>query len=68
MRDVVVVFEVDDDKAIEKGLGTIDYLERELASLVDKGLSLQNARILDYDDEHDTKALVLVNRIFEEEN
>lgn len=68
MRDVILVLEVDDDRAIAEDLGTIDYLARELAPLADKGLTLQNARILDYDDEYDAKAIVLAHRIFEEEN
>lgn len=67
MRDVIVVFEIDDDRAIADGLGALDYLEREFASLAIKGVTLQNARILDYDDEYDAKAIALTNKIFEEE-
>ena len=67
MRKVVAIIEVDDDKAIAQNLGTIEYIEREFGWLEQSGVSLQNARILDDDDEYDTNALVLANKIFEEE-
>lgn len=68
MRNVIVMLEVDDDKAIDEGLGTIEYLEREFGWLQQSGVFLQNARILDDDDKCDTKAIELANKIFEEEN
>lgn len=67
MRDVIVMLEVDDDKAINEGLGTIEYLEREFGWLEQSGISLQNARILDDDDKYDTKAIELADQIFNEE-
>ena len=67
MRRVVAILEVDDDKAIEEGLGTIDYLEREMVWITESGIFLWNAKILDEDDEYDAKAIELTNRIFEEE-
>lgn len=67
MRDVIVMLEVDDDKAIDEGLGTIEYLEREFVWLEQSGISLQNARILDNDDEYDAKAIWLAEEIFNEE-
>lgn len=67
MRTVVAILEIDDDKAIAEDLGTIEYLEREFGWLEQSGVFLQNARILDDDDECDTNAIELVNKIFEEE-
>lgn len=68
MRSVIVMLEVDDDKAINEGLGTIEYLEREFGWLEQSGISLQNARILDDDDEYDAKAIELTDKIFNEED
>jgi hypothetical protein len=67
MRTVIAMLEIDDDKAIAEDLGTIEYLEREFGWLEQSGISLQNARILDDDDEYDAKAIELANQIFEEE-
>ena len=67
MRTVIAILEIDDDKAITEDIGTIDYLEREFSWLADSGVFLQNAKILDEDDEYDAKAIELANRIFEEE-
>ena len=67
MRKVIAIIEVDDDRAIAEDLGTIEYLEREFGWLEQSGISLQNARILDDDDEYDAKAIELANKIFEEE-
>lgn len=67
MRTVIAILEIDDDKAIAEGLGTIEYLEREMVWIAESGVFLQNAKILDDDDEHDAKAIELANRIFEEE-
>ena len=67
MRRVVTILEVDDDKAIDEDLGTIDYLEREMGWVAESGIFLQNAKILDDDDKYDAKAIELANKIFEEE-
>jgi hypothetical protein len=67
MRKVIALLEVDYNKAIEEDLGTIDYLEREFGWLEQSGIRLDVARILDYDDEYDAKAIELANKIFEEE-
>lgn len=68
MRTVIAMIAIDDDKAIKEDLGTIEYLEREFGWLEQSGVFLQNARILDDDDEYDTKAIELANKIFEEDN
>lgn len=67
MRTVIALLEVDDDRAIAEDLGTIEYLEREFGWLQESGIYLDNAKILDDDDEYDTKAIELSNQIFEEE-
>lgn len=67
MRKVIAIIEVDDDKAINRGCGTLDFLEQELGLLMHRGVYLQNARILDDDDEYDTKVIEMANQIFEEE-
>lgn len=67
MRNVIVMLEVDDDKAIAEDLGTIEYLERECGWLEQSGIFLQNARILDEDDKEDVNAIELANKIFNEE-
>ena len=67
MRKVLVLIEVDDDRAIQEDMGTIEYVEREFGWLEQSGVYLQNARILDDDDEYDTKAIEMANQIFEEE-
>lgn len=66
MRTVIAMLEVDDDMAIAEGLGTIEYLEREFGWVSDSGIYLENAKILDNDDEYDTKAIKLANKIFKE--
>lgn len=68
MRTVIAMLEIDDDKAIAEDLGTIEYLEREFGWLEQSGISLQNARILDDDDERDAKAIELADKIFNEED
>jgi hypothetical protein len=68
MRKVIVMLEVDDDKAIQEDLGTIEYVEREFGWLGESGIFLKDARILDDDDEYDIKAIKLSEQIFEEEN
>ena len=64
MRKVIAMIEVDDDKAIEEDVGTIEYFEREFGWLADSGIYLQSARILDDDDKDDAKAIELADAIF----
>lgn len=65
MRTIVAMIEIDDSKAIEEDLGTIDYLEREFGWLADSGIYLNNAKILDEDNVQDRKDIELANIIFE---
>lgn len=65
MRTVIAILEVDDDRAIAEDLGTIEFLEKVCSYC--SAINLQNARILDDDDEYDAKAIELANKIFEEE-
>lgn len=67
MRIAVAIIEIDDEQAIAEDCGTIEYLEREFGWLDQSGIYLQNARILDDDDECDANAIKLANQIFEEE-
>ena len=67
MRQVIAVIEVDDIRAIEENLGTLDYLEREFGWLSESGIFLGTAKIIDQDDEADVKAIELANKIFWEE-
>lgn len=66
-RIVIAIIEVDDDKAIKEDLGTIDYLEKEFGWLENSNIFLQNARIIDEDDEYDAKAIRAVSQIFDDE-
>lgn len=63
-RKVVAVIDVEDDNAIKKDLGTIDYLKREFGWLEESGIFLSEARILDDDDEEDIEAISMVEEIF----
>ena len=67
MRTVIALLEIDDDRAFDEGVGTLDYLEREFDLFKPSGVLIENARILDDDDEYDAKAIELANQIFEEE-
>ena len=67
MRTIIVEIEVDDDMAIAEDLGTIEYIEREFGWLANSGIFLKNAKILDSDDECDSKAIEMANTIFEED-
>ncbi len=67
MRKVIVMLEVDDDRAINEDLGTIEYVEREFGWLGESGIFLKDARILDDDDKYDIKEIKLSEQIFEEE-
>lgn len=60
-RTVVAIIVVDDDKAIEEDMGTIDYLDKAFDKLKEDGIHLENARILDIDDEYDAQAIYVVD-------
>lgn len=64
MRTIIAMLEIDDDKAIQEGLGTIDYVEREFGWLEQSGIFLNDARILDDDDKYDAEAIRLADKIF----
>ena len=64
MRTIVAIIEVDDDRAIEQDMGTIDYLEREFGWIEQSGISLQQARVLDDDDPYDVRAMKIIDTIF----
>ena len=66
-RTIIAIIEVDDDRAIEKDEGTLDYINREFLKLQQSGISLEDARILDDDDPCGQNALNLVDMIFSEE-
>jgi hypothetical protein len=65
MRKVIAILAVDDDKAIEEDLGTIDYVQREFGWLQESGIFLDAVKIIDDDDEYDAKAIEFANKIFE---
>jgi len=67
MRQIIAMIEVDDDRAIAQDIGTLEYLEQEMCWVVDSGIFLLEARILDDDDKHDAKAIELADKIFNEE-
>lgn len=58
---------VEDDKAIEEDLDTIDYVEREAGWMSESGIRVGNMRILDNDDLEDAKAGDLADKIFNSE-
>ena len=58
---------VDDDRASEEDLGTIDYVEREAGWMSESGISVGRMRILDEDDQEDAKASDLADKIFKSE-
>lgn len=66
-RTVVAILKIDDSRAIEADMGTIDYLEDSLSSLTSAGIILDETRILDDDDPGDTDAIKLAKLIFEGE-
>lgn len=65
-RTVVAILKIDDSRAIEADMGTIDYLEDSLSSLTSAGIILNETRILDDDDPGDTDAIKLAKLILEE--
>lgn len=66
-RKIIAELFVDDDKAIEEDLGTIDYVERESGWMSESGISVGQMRILDDDDPEDSKASDLADKIFNSE-
>lgn len=64
MRKIIAIIEIDDNKAIEEDLGTIDYLLREFGLISESGIFLDQARILDEDDKFDAEAIKLASKIF----
>lgn len=66
-RKILAELFVEDDRAIEEDLGTIDYVEREAGWMSDSGISVGQMRILDDDDPEDAKASDLADKIFNSE-
>lgn len=66
-RRILAELFVEDDKAIEEDLGTIDYVEREADRMSESGISVGQMRILDDDDPEDAKAIDLSEKIFNSE-
>ena len=66
-RRILAELFVEDDKAIEEDLGTIDYVEREAGWMSDSGIRVGDMRILDDDDPEDAKASDLADKIFKSE-
>lgn len=63
-RKVLAELFVEDEKAIEEDLGTIDYVEREAGWMSESGIRVGQMRILDDDDPEDAKASDLADKIF----
>lgn len=66
-RRVLAELFVEDDRAIEEDLGTIDYVEREAGWMSESGIRVGQMRILDDDDPEDAKASDLADKIFNSE-
>ena len=66
-RRILAELFVEDDRAIEEDLGTIDYVEREVGRMSDSGIRIGDMRILDDDDPEDAKASDLADKIFKSE-
>ena len=66
-RRILAELFVEDDRAIEEDLGTIDYVEREAGWMSESGISVGHMRILDDDDPEDAKASDLADKIFNSE-
>lgn len=66
-RRILAELFVEDNKAIEEDLGTIDYVEREAGWMSESGISVGQMRILDDDDPEDAKASDLADKIFNSE-
>ena len=66
-RRILAELFVEDDRAIEEDLGTIDYVEREAGWMLESGIRVGQMRILDDDDPEDAKASDLADKIFNSE-
>lgn len=66
-RRILAELFVEDDRAIEEDLGTIDYVEREAGLMSESGIRVGDMRILDNDDPEDAKASDLADKIFNSE-
>ena len=66
-RRILAELFVEDDRAIEEDLGTIEYVEREAGWMSESGISVGHMRILDDDDPEDAKASDLADKIFNSE-
>ena len=66
-RRILAELFVEDDRAIEEDLGTIDYVKREAGWMLESGISVGQMRILDDDDPEDAKASDLADKIFNSE-
>ena len=66
-RRILTELFVEDERAIEEDLGTIDYIKREAGWMSESGIRIGNMRILDDDDPEDTKARDLADKIFNSE-
>ena len=66
-RRILAELFVEDNRAIEEDLGTIDYVEREAGRMSDSGIRVGDMRILDDDDPEDAKASDLADKIFKSE-
>ena len=65
MRKVIVILEVDDNRAIALDKGTIDYVTDTINYQCNEcGISVEDARILDDDDPEDKEAIELADKIF----
>ena len=66
-RRILTELFVEDERAIEEDLGTIDYVEREAGWMSESGIRVGQMRILDDDDPEDAKAKDLADKIFNSE-
>lgn len=66
-RRILAELFVEDDRAIEEDLGTIEYVEREAGWMSESGISVGHMRILDDDDPEGAKASALADKIFNSE-
>lgn len=66
-RRILAELFVEDDRAIEEDLGTIDYVAREAGWMSESGIMVGQMRILDDDDPEDAKASDLADKIFNSE-
>ena len=63
MRKIIAIIEIDDERAVEADMGTIEYIENEFGWLEQSGIYLEDIKILDSDDPSDKKAIEAVETI-----